>query len=165
MSLNLNTVTLAGHLTRDPELRQVGERSVVNFGLAINRRWKSQEGEAKEETTFVDIEAWGRTAEIVGQYLAKGSPCYIEGRLKFDSWQDKEGQKRSKLKVVADNVQFLGRPRGAGEGQEGETATDAAPQGEPRSANATRPSASRPARMAQPVGAFPAPLDDEQPPF
>jgi single-strand DNA-binding protein len=166
MSLNLNTVTLAGHLTRDPELRQAGERSVVNFGLAINRRWKSQEGEAKEETTFVDIEAWGRTAEIVGQYLAKGSPCYIEGRLKLDSWQDKEGQKRSKLKVVADNVQFLGRPRGAGEpAGEGDPTAAAAPRPEPRSANSPRPAGARPARATQPVGAFPAPLDDEQPPF
>jgi single-strand DNA-binding protein len=163
MSLNLNTVTLAGHLTRDPELRPVGEKSVAVFSVAINRRWKSNDGEQKEETTFVDCEAWGRTAELIGQYLVKGSACYLEGRLKLDSWQDKEGQKRSKLKVVADNVQFLGRPRNAGEAPEGEAGE--IPQGQPRSANTTRPAASRPPRVAQPVGAFPAPLDDEQPPF
>ena len=155
MSLNLNTVTLAGNLTRNPEMRPVGEKFVANFAVAINRRWKSAEGEAKEEVTFVECEAWGRTGELIGQYLIKGSPCYLEGRLKLDSWQDKDGQKRSRLKVVADNVQFLGRPKGSGEGAE---ATETAP--------AAAPMPSRPAPMPrrgapQPVGA----LDDEQPPF
>jgi single-strand DNA-binding protein len=113
MSLNVNNVILAGHLTRDPELRPLpGEKVVVNFGLAINRRYKSAEGEIKEESTFVDCEAWGRTAELVGQYLAKGSAAYIEGRLKFDTWQDKEGHNRNRLKVVVDNVQFIGPPKG-----------------------------------------------------
>src|SRR5262245_25027236 len=99
MSLNVNSVTLAGHLTRDPEVRQVGEKSVANFSLAVNRRWKGQDGEMKDEVTFVDCEAWGRTGELVGQYLVKGSGCYLEGRLRLDSWQDKDGQKRSRMKV------------------------------------------------------------------
>lgn len=109
MSLNLNHVTLAGNLTRDPEVRFLAnEQAVASFGLAINRRYKGKDGEKKEEATFVDCEAWGRTAELVGQYLTKGSPAYVEGRLKLDQWEDKDGQKRSKLKVVADSVQFLG---------------------------------------------------------
>jgi single-strand DNA-binding protein len=112
MSLNLNTVMLAGHLTRDPQLRSLPQdKTVVSFSLAINRRFKGADGEIKEDSTFVDCEAWGRTAELVGQYLQKGSGCYVEGRLKLDAWEDKEGAKRSRLKVVADSVQFLGKPK------------------------------------------------------
>lgn len=112
MSFNLNRVQLAGHLTRDPESRQIGpDRQVCNFGLAINRRFKGKDGEAKEDTVFLDCEAWGRTAELVSQYLTKGAPAYIEGALKLDQWEDKDGQKRSKVKVVADSVQFLGKPK------------------------------------------------------
>jgi single-strand DNA-binding protein len=108
MALSLNRVMLAGNLTRDPQVRFLAsEKAVAEFGLAINRRFKDKDGQLKEEVTFVDVEAWGRTAELVGQYLTKGRACYVEGRLKFDSWEDKEGQKRSKLKVVADTVQFL----------------------------------------------------------
>jgi single-strand DNA-binding protein len=127
-SLNLNTVVLAGHLTRDPEMRPLaGEKVVANFGLAINRRYKSNDGEIKEESTFVDCEAWGRTAELIGQYLAKGSAAYVEGRLKLDAWQDKEGQKRNRLKVVVDNVQFLGAPRSKSANAELETDQQAEP--------------------------------------
>lgn len=115
MSLNINNVTLAGNLTRDPELRNAGGKSVCQFGIAINRKWKGKDGEAKEEAIFVDVEAWEKTGELVSQYLAKGSPCYIEGRLKLDSWEDKDGGKRTKLKVVATNVQFLGTPKKGGE--------------------------------------------------
>lgn len=141
MSLNLNHVILAGNLTRDPELRQINtERVVANVGMAINRRWKNAAGELQEEATFVDIEAWGRTAELMGQYLKKGSPVYIEGRLKLDQWEDKEGQKRSRLKVVAENVQFLGG-KPAGEG------------GAMGDGNATAP----PARANAPVRNRPAP--------
>jgi single-strand DNA-binding protein len=107
---NLNTVTLAGNLTRDPELKTLPNGSAVsNFGLAINRRWKSPEGDMREEATFVDIECWGRVAELVSQYLIKGNSCLIQGRLKFDSWEDKDGSRRSRLKVIAENVQFLDR--------------------------------------------------------
>jgi len=131
MSLNLNHVTLAGNLTRDPELRQVGaEKVVANTSIAINRRWKDPAtGEQREEATFVDIEAWGRTAELMGQYLKKGSPAYIEGRLRLEAWDDKEsGQKRSRMKVVADTVQFLGtRPAGDASERSPTTASAAAP--------------------------------------
>ena len=116
MSLNLNIIIIAGHLTRDPQLKMLAnDRAVADFGLAINRRFKGADGEVKEESTFVDIEAWGRTAELVGQYLAKGSACYVEGRLKLDSWQDKEGGKRSRLKVVAESVQFIGPKKTSGD--------------------------------------------------
>lgn len=130
MSLNLNKVMLAGNLTRDPEVRVAGKSSVANFGLAINRKYKTGD-EKKEETTFVDVECWGTTAELVGQYLVKGRGAYIEGRLKLDQWDDKEsGLKRSKLKVVADTVQFLG----GGQGQPGAAkaaTTSATPGDEP----------------------------------
>lgn len=113
MSLHLNHVIIAGHLTRDPLIRSLASnRCVASFSLAINRRYKTAEGEAKEETTFVECEAWGRTAEIVGQYLVKGSACCVEGRLKMDAWDDKDGQKRTRIKVVADQVQLMGRGKG-----------------------------------------------------
>jgi single-strand DNA-binding protein len=122
MSLNLNTVMLAGHLTRDPQLRSLAnDKTVAAFSLAINRRFKGADGEIKEESTFVDCEAWGRTAELIGQYLAKGSACYVEGRLKLDAWEDKDGGKRSRLKVVADSVQFMGKAKSKG-GDAGEPA-------------------------------------------
>ena len=102
---------VAGNLTRDPEVKFLAnERAVCNFGLAVNKKWKDKEGNAKEEVTFIDVEAWGRTAELIGQYLKKGSPAYIEGHLKLDTWE-KDGQKHSKLKVSADSVQFLGGKR------------------------------------------------------
>lgn len=110
MSLNINVVMIAGNLTRDPEVKFINdEKAVASFGMAINRKFKGSDGQMKEEVTLVDIEAWGRTAELVGQYLVKGRACYVEGRLRLDTWDDKkDGQKRWKLKVVADNVQFLG---------------------------------------------------------
>lgn len=119
MSLNLNNVQLAGNLTRDPEVKTLsGDKMVAQFGLAINHKYKTKDGEKKEDTTFVDVEAWGRTAELVGQYLTKGRPVYVEGRLRLDQWEDKDGAKRSKLKVVADNIQFLGeRPQQDGAGE------------------------------------------------
>ncbi len=108
MSLNLNHVTVAGRLTRDPQVKALANDKVVaDFGLAINRRFKGADGEVKEDATFLDIEAWGRTAELVGQYLAKGSPVYIDGRIRIDQWQDKDGSRRSKVKIIAENVQFI----------------------------------------------------------
>lgn len=117
MSLNYNRVIIAGNLTRDPELREAGASQVAGFGLAVNRRYKGRDGEMQEETTFVDVEAWGRTAELCGQYLSKGRAALVEGRLKLDSWEDKDGGKRSKLKVVADSVQFLGGRQEEGQQQ------------------------------------------------
>lgn len=111
--LNLNTVTLAGNLTRDPEVKFLAnEKVVAKFAIAINRRSKGPDGEQKEDTTFVEIEAWNRTGELVGQYLKKGSAVYIEGTLKMDRWETQDGQKRQRLGVLAYNVQFLGQPSG-----------------------------------------------------
>jgi single-strand DNA-binding protein len=128
MALNLNTVLIAGHLTRDPAVKRLAnDRTVADFGLAINRRYKGSEGELKEDTTFVDIEAWGRTAELIGQYLNKGSPCFVEGRLKYETWQDKDGTRKSRMKVVAENVQFLrNKPKSGDEEPEAESASPSA---------------------------------------
>jgi single-strand DNA-binding protein len=121
----MNRVFLAGNLTRDPQTKFLaGDKAVASFGIAINRKFKDSSGATKEDVTFIDVEAWGRTAELCGQYLNKGSVCFIEGRLKMDQWEDKkDGSKRSKLVVVADSVQFLGGKRG---GEQGEQAAPAA---------------------------------------
>lgn len=117
---NLNRVLLIGNLTRDPELRYTPSGSAVaEFGMAINRFWKGQDGNRQEETTFVDITAWGRHAELANQYLSKGRRVFVEGRLKLDQWTSPEGQKRSKLSVVAENIQFLDT-RGEGGGAGGQ---------------------------------------------
>ena len=106
---NHNSVTLIGNLTRDIELKHTPSNMAVGtFGLAINRKFKTKDGETKEETTFVDCEAWGRTAETLNQYIGKGAPLFVIGRLKTDSWKDKDGSNRSKLKVVVEGFQFLG---------------------------------------------------------
>lgn len=119
---NLNKVMLMGNLTRDIELRHTASNTAIaKFGLAINRKWKTPEGEQREEVTFVDCDAFGRTAEVMSQYLAKGRPVYIEGRLKLDQWEDKEGQKRSKLAVVVESFQFIdSKPGGGGGGGGGD---------------------------------------------
>ena len=152
---NINRVFLAGNLTRDPQLKFVGsERAVANFGIAVNRRYKGSDGSQKEETTFVDVEAWGRTAELTGQYLVKGSSCMIEGRLKLDTWE-KDGQKHSKLRVVADSVQFLDSKR-TGDRQAAPGAPAAEGEGEP--VGAAAPAAARPTPP-------PAAGGDDEPPF
>lgn len=116
---NLNRVFLMGNLTRDVELRHTNSnQAVATIGLAVNRRWRSPDGEDREEVTFVDCEAWGKTAETMSRYLAKGRPVFIEGRLKLDQWE-KEGQKFSKLKVVIENFQFIDSKPGGGEGGAG----------------------------------------------
>lgn len=105
--MNLNKVMLGGNLTRDIETREVGSGMVANFGIAINRKYKTASGEQREEATFVDCEAWGRQAEVMAQYLSKGSPVFIEGRLKLDQWQEDDGTKRSKMRVVVESFQFI----------------------------------------------------------
>jgi single-strand DNA-binding protein len=108
--MNLNKVTIAGNLTRDPELRFSPKGlAICKFGVAINRTWKGESGDQKEEATFIDVDGFGRTAEAVAQYFKKGKPIYVEGRLKLDQWDDKQsGQKRSKLGVVMESFQFVG---------------------------------------------------------
>ncbi|MEI8037912.1 MAG: single-stranded DNA-binding protein [Verrucomicrobiota bacterium] len=144
---NLNKVMLIGNLTRDPELRYTPKGSAVaEFGLAINRVWYNEQKQKQEETTFVDITLWARQAEIAQQYLTKGSPVYIEGRLSLDTWDDKAtGQKRSKIKVVGETLQLLGSKNHSGGG---------APQsqGPPPSQQ----------RSAPPQGASPAPTNEFQ---
>ena len=120
-----NKVILMGNLTRDPELKQTpSNQSVAQIGLAVNRKFKGRDGDMKEETTFVDCEAWGRTAETMSKYLSKGKPVFVEGRLKLDQWQDKDGNNRSKLKVVIDTFQFVdSRGTQSGQSQQPTTAT------------------------------------------
>ena len=119
---SFNRVILLGNLTRDPELRYIPSgTAVTEIGLAVNDRRKAANGEWVEETTFVDVTLWGRQAEIATEYLNKGSPVLIEGRLKLDTWQDKEGQKRSKLRVVGERMQMVGS-KGQGGGGGGRSA-------------------------------------------
>ena len=136
---SFNKVILAGNLTRDPELRYTPKgTAVARLGLACNRKWKSETGEMKEEVTFVDVDAFGKTAETIGQYLKKGRPILIEGRLRYDTWEDKQsGQKKSKLSVVLENFQFLDSSAGRGEG--------AAEAPRPRAAAGAAPAAAEPA--------------------
>ncbi|MGA2583648.1 MAG: single-stranded DNA-binding protein [Tepidisphaeraceae bacterium] len=146
---NVNRVILIGNLTRDPQLKYLPSQTpVVEFGLATNRKFKSATGEDREEVCFVDCSAFGRSAEVINQYCQKGKQLYVEGRLKYDQWEDKQGGgKRSKLSVVVENFQFLGGPRDSG--------------GAPPDAGGeeSRPAPARPAR--QQPSAPPA----QQPPF
>jgi single-strand DNA-binding protein len=105
---SLNKVLLIGNLTRDPDVRMMSNgRPVCNFGLALNRSYKDAEGNRKDETTFVDVESFGPRAEAVGRFFTKGRAIFIEGRLKLDQWESKEGEKRSALKVVLDSFEFV----------------------------------------------------------
>lgn len=126
--MNLNKVFLGGNLTRDPEVKFTqSNQAVANLGLAVNRRWRTPEGEQREEVTFIDCEAWGKTAEMLGKFFTKGRPIFIEGRLKYDEWQDKtSGQKRSRLKVTIENFHFVdSKPGGGGGGMAGGGAMNA----------------------------------------
>lgn len=149
----LNKVFLIGNLTRDPELRVTPKGTAIcQFGIAVNRQFKDESGATRDETTFVDIEAWGKQGELVSKYLSKGSPAMVEGRLKLDQWEDKtSGQKRSKLKVVLDNVQFLSTRGGAGGGGAAH-----APAEDPDGAAA-------PAPAAKPAAAAPKDNDEDVP--
>ena len=152
---NFNKVLLMGNLTRDPEVRYTPKGTAVgDLGIAINDSYKAQDGTIKETVTYVDIEVWGRQAEICKQYLTKGRPVFVEGQLKLDQWEQ-DGQKKSKLKVRADRVQFLGGgPARTGGG------------GKQRSSSATSEDSARPAaRPASTVSedAPPLPNDDDIP--
>lgn len=121
---SVNKVILIGNLTRDPEIKYTPKgTAIADIGLAVNRTYSTDSGEKREEVTFIDVTLWGRVAEIVGEYCKKGRPLYVEGRLQLDSWDDKAtGQKRSKLKVVGENIQLLGgREGGPGGGSGGES--------------------------------------------
>lgn len=144
-----NKVILIGNLTRDPELRYTPKGvAIAKIGLAVNRTWKSETGETKEEVTFIDVDAFGRQAETLAQYMKKGSPLMVEGRLKLDQWDDKQtGQKRSKLGVTLEGFQFLGGGnRGDGGGGTG---------------GSNRPAAA--AKPPPPESDAPPPEDDDVP--
>jgi single-strand DNA-binding protein len=130
---NFNKVILAGNLTRDPELRYTPKgTAIARIGLAINRSWKADTGETREEVTFVDVDAFGRQAEVIGQYLKKGRPILIEGRLRYDTWEDKQtNAKRSKLGVVLEGFQFLDSGRSDAAGAPGDTPRPARPAATP----------------------------------
>src|SRR5262245_65571953 len=115
---NLNRVLLLGNVTRDPEVRYTPKGSAVcDLGIAVNRAYTTDSGEKREEVTFVDVTLWGRTAEVASEYLKKGRPVFVEGRLQMDTWDDKQtGQKRTRQRVVAETNQLLGgRPQGGGD--------------------------------------------------
>jgi single-strand DNA-binding protein len=147
---SFNKVILLGNLTRDPEVRYTPKGSAVaDLGVAVNRQYTLENGEKREEVTFVDVTFWGRTAEVAGEYLKKGRPVFIEGRLQLDTWDDKQsGQKRSRLKVIGETMQMLGS-RGS--------ASDTADEGD------------RPARSAKPTAPpkppGPSEPDDDEIPF
>ena len=110
---NFNKVLLIGNLTRDPQLSYLpSQTAVVEFGLAVNRRWTGKDGQAKESTCFVDCRAFAGRAETINKYLSKGRPVFIEGRLDYDTWTAQDGTKRSKHRVMVENFQFLGAARG-----------------------------------------------------
>ena len=156
---SFNKVILAGNLTRDPELRYTPKgTAVVKLGLAINRTWKSESGEAKEEVTFVDVEAWDRQAEVIAQYMRKGRPILVEGRLKLDTWEDKNThQKESKLKVRLESFSFI-------DSKAPEAGATAAAGAVPSVEPARRPDApAKPAAAAPPENGEAPPEEDDVP--
>lgn len=165
--MQLNHLVISGHLTRDPEIRTVGaDRMVTAINIAQNRKWKTPEGEVREEPLFIDGEAWGRTGELIAQFLTKGSPVILEGRLKFDAWTDKEtGGKRSRIKMHIELVHLLPRNQAdggdisGGENDPGEPGQTSAPQARPaaRTAPASGPTPAARGRAA--------PASYDAPPF
>ena len=139
---SFNKVILMGNLTRDPELRYTPKgTAIAKLGLAVNRVWKTETGETKEDVLFIDVEAFSRQAETIGQYLKKGSPVLVEGRLRLDTWDDKQtNQKRSKILVTAENVRFLGsgQPREGGAPETARSRPPATAAAEGRAAARTR---------------------------
>jgi single-strand DNA-binding protein len=149
---SFNKVILLGNLTRDPEVRYTPKGSAVcDLGVAVNRVYTTEGGERREEVTFVDVVLWARLAEIAGEYLRKGRPVFIEGRLQMDSWDDKQtGQKRTKLRVVGESMQLLGSRAGgaAGESEDDRAGTSAGSK-----------------TTAPPKSAAPSQPDDDEIPF
>ena len=155
---NFNKVIIAGNLTRDPELRYTPKgTAVAKIGMALNHTWKTETGEKKEDVSFVDVEAWGRQAEVIAQYMRKGKPLLVEGRLKQDTWEDKNThQKQYKLKVVLEGFSFIDS-----KGPDAEAGTGGVPSGEP----VRRPAApAKPAAPAAPAAAGGPPENGEPPP-
>lgn len=162
---NVNKVILVGTLTRDPEIKYTPKGSAVaELGLAINRHYSTDSGEKREEVTFVDVTLWGKTAELAGQYLNKGRQVYIEGRLQLDTWEDKQtGQKRSKLRVVGEAMQFIGSKPGGSSSQDDGGYHNERPQQSSRPAPPTRRPA--PEQASRPQNNDFAPDEDDNIPF
>jgi single-strand DNA-binding protein len=160
--LSYNRVILAGNLTRDPQLSHTSSNMpVCKFGLATNRRWRDRNsGENREETCFVDCTAFGRSGELINQYLTKGRGIFIEGRLQFSQWEAQDGGRRSKLEVVVENFRFMGEPGGAGR-EGGAPARGSSP--------GARPPAQKSASFEEPGEPTPEdygpPVEDENVPF
>lgn len=155
---NFNRVILAGNLTRDPELRYTPKgTAIARIGMAINRTWKTETGETREEATFVDVDAFGRQAEVIAQYMKKGRPFLVEGRLKLDQWEDKNThQKQSKLKVVLESFSFIDSRGGGGEGG---ASAESARQRPAAPAPASAPATAEPAEPEGP------PAEEDDVPF
>ena len=153
---SFNKVILAGNLTRDPEMRYTQKgMAIASIRLAVNRKWKSETGEMKEEVTFVDVDAFGRNAEVISQYMKKGRPLLVEGRLKLDEWEDKNThQKVSKLKVVLESFSFIDSNRG----------DSAVPADAQRTRTAAAPAAA-PSASPVPAEAEGAPPEEDDVPF
>jgi len=148
---NYNKVILIGNLTRDPQMSYLPSQTpVVELGLAVNRRWRGQDGQQREDTCFIDCRAYGKTAETLNQYVRKGNPILLEGRLQYDTWEGKDGVKRSKHRVIVERFQFL--PTGQGQA------------GRPAAAAPTAPAAPRPAGGPAPVPPPPEELEEPAPP-
>jgi single-strand DNA-binding protein len=164
---NFNKVILIGNLTRDPQLRYLpSQMAVVDIGLAVNHKWRTPQGEDREEVLFIDCSAFGKQAEVINQYCQKGRPLMIEGRLKYETWEDKQGGgKRSKHKIVIDSFQLLGsRQDGGGGGGGGAPGGEEGESAPPRQ-NAPRPAGRAPQQQSRPGPAKPeaqAPIGDEQ---
>ena len=147
---NFNKVILAGNLTRDPQLSYLPSNTpVCELGMAVSRKWRSQDGEMRDETCFVDLRCYGRQAETLNQYMSKGRPLLVEGRLKFDQWEGKDGGKRSKLYVIVEGFQFLG---GAGAAAGGGNRDEGYRASQPDQTQ-------RPAAVSDPGPADPGPAD------
>jgi len=160
---SLNKVMLIGNLTRDPEIRYTPKGTpLAEFGIAVNRRYTAENGEKREEVTFVDVTFWGRTAEIANEYLRKGRPVYVEGRLQLDSWEDKStGKKQSRLKVIGEEMQMLGSREGGGGGAPrsgGEGEYDEEPR---QSRPASRPPQQQQRAQGRPATPPKAPVDPD----
>lgn len=156
---SMNRVFLIGNLTRDPETRFTPSNTAVgDLRLAVNRRYKTSDGQDKDEVCFVNVVVWGRQAETCEQYLRKGSPVLVEGRLQYDEWE-KDGQKQNRLRVVADRVQFLGAP-----GKSAPVA-DSPAEGEPAPKESGRQPSRDDARDQAPAGQAKAGGDDDNLPF
>lgn len=176
---NLNKVMLMGNLTRDPQLSYLpSQTAVCEISIAINRRWMGQDGQQKEEVTFVECSMFGKRGEVLAKYLKKGQPIYVEGRLKLDQWEAQDGTKRSKLRVIVENFEFIGGRQGGGEGgggyegggeeggyaprpQQARSFAPRQPQGRPMQ---QRPAAPAPQQQPQYDPGADAPAPDDAPP-